>query len=119
MTPATHITATDGYQFHRHLALFSYSGYLADGIGVVSLLQGNFTQHADGTVEARVSYIAHSKHADTFPPKLAAHVKRYDPCNAFILSIMGDDGQATILEIKGEDVVGVTPEELWRREMSN
>jgi len=116
MAETNHIKATNGYEFHKQLALFSFAGFIDHGFGVVGLYQKDYRQNPDGSVEADLQYIPYSRNSDRLPPQVADMVDDYDPKTEFILSIEDNAGAATVVTLKGEKM-GFTPESVWRAAM--
>ena len=112
------VHATNGYEFQKQLARFSYSCFLDHGIGVVSVHQEQYSQNSDGSVDAHLQYISHASCPDTIPAEMIEQMGEYDPRLEYILSIMVSGGEATIVTVKGEKI-GFTPESAWRESIKD
>jgi hypothetical protein len=112
MSDSNHIQATNGYEFHRQLALFAYTGFLDHGFGIVEIRQDAYEQHPNGSVEAEAQYIPYGPNADKMSSEVLELLDEYDPKESFILCIRNASDACTAVTLEGQ-TQGATPEGVY------
>lgn len=111
-----YVTATihpdNGAALYRHLAVFAFSGFVRDGLGVVALHETQFARGADG-IEATVVYVPWSAEGSVLPPAATELVQEYRPRRGLLLAMVSRDQTATITTLTATQL-GSTPESLYR-----
>ena len=114
--PSLHLTAPDGTQFYRQVAVFARCSQLQYGVGAVFIREGRFRKSASGSIEASVDFVHWSDDAG-FPTEVTEMINEYDPKLQCVVVILSDDGSATCLTLKGRDL-GATPDKLFREALA-